>query len=106
LPSACDEPRPLAEAVLDLLQGVPPLHSLQLYLSNGCNLKCRHCWVNSKYLSGEPGPVDLIDVGLFSSCRKISSINLSLDKWCEDADHIRKKQARKSHGGRRKYEHL
>ncbi|MEI6102823.1 MAG: radical SAM protein [Methanothrix sp.] len=64
LASACDEPRPLAEAALDLPKGVPPLRSLQLYLSNGCNLKCRHCWVNSKYISCEPESCDLIDVDL------------------------------------------
>ncbi|MDQ1262412.1 MAG: Radical protein [Euryarchaeota archaeon] len=62
--SGCDEPRPLADAALGLPKGVPPLRSLQLYLSNGCNLKCRHCWVNSKYLSGAPQPCDLMDIDL------------------------------------------
>jgi SynChlorMet cassette radical SAM/SPASM protein ScmF len=62
--STCDETGPSSEVALDLPEGVPPLGSLQLYLSNGCNLKCRHCWVNSKYVSGEPEPCDVIDVDL------------------------------------------
>lgn len=28
----------------------PPLTSLYLYLSSGCNLACRHCWISPEYL--------------------------------------------------------
>jgi len=28
----------------------PPLNSLYLYLSSGCNLACRHCWISPEYL--------------------------------------------------------
>ncbi|HWQ19683.1 MAG TPA: radical SAM protein [Methanotrichaceae archaeon] len=51
----------------DLPEGVPPLLSLQLYLSIGCNLKCRHCWVNSRHVTGMPDPKDLIDMELLRS---------------------------------------
>jgi SynChlorMet cassette radical SAM/SPASM protein ScmF len=33
-----------------LTQPVPPLSSLYLYLSSGCNLACRHCWIAPEYL--------------------------------------------------------
>lgn len=29
---------------------VPPLTSLYLYLSSGCNLACKHCWISPEYL--------------------------------------------------------
>jgi len=27
----------------------PPLHYLYFYLTEGCNLRCRHCWIDPKY---------------------------------------------------------
>ncbi|MCP3898109.1 MAG: SynChlorMet cassette radical SAM/SPASM protein ScmF [Desulfobacteraceae bacterium] len=44
-----------------------PLTSLYFYLTQGCNLKCRHCWINPKYqdLSKE---VLGISVPNFSAC--------------------------------------
>jgi SynChlorMet cassette radical SAM/SPASM protein ScmF len=67
LASICNESEHLTGEEFGLPEGVPPLRSLQLYLSNGCNLKCRHCWVNSKFLAAEPGPCDLIDVDLLTA---------------------------------------
>jgi SynChlorMet cassette radical SAM/SPASM protein ScmF len=29
--------------------GIPPLHKLYFYLTEGCNLKCRHCWLAPKF---------------------------------------------------------
>jgi SynChlorMet cassette radical SAM/SPASM protein ScmF len=40
---------------------VPPLRAFYLYLSNGCNLHCRHCWITPKLVNGEPSPGDMID---------------------------------------------
>jgi len=44
---------------------VPPLKSIYFYLTEGCNLACRHCWIGPKFRSeGEdPGalPVELIE---------------------------------------------
>lgn len=43
-----------------------PLRSLYFYLTEGCNLKCRHCWIAPKYLA--PGKVAQgLDVKLFQS---------------------------------------
>lgn len=36
---------------LDLPEGVPPLHSLYLYLTASCNLRCRHCWIAPQFAS-------------------------------------------------------
>jgi SynChlorMet cassette radical SAM/SPASM protein ScmF len=46
----------------DLPEGVPPLRSFYLYLSNGCNLACRHCWITPRFVNGQPSPRDVIDV--------------------------------------------
>ena len=52
------------KASLDLPEGVPPLSTFYLYMSTGCNLKCRHCWITPTFVHGEPSPGDVIDVDL------------------------------------------
>jgi len=37
---------------LDLPEGVPPLTSLYMYITDACNLRCRHCWISPMY---DPG---------------------------------------------------
>lgn len=56
-----DEPTTDTPA-LDLPDGVPPLRAFYLYMSTGCNLKCRHCWITPRFVDGEPSPGDVIDV--------------------------------------------
>jgi sulfatase maturation enzyme AslB (radical SAM superfamily) len=46
--------------VLDLPDGVPPLHSFYLYLSASCNLRCRHCWITPEF-SDTPAPGKTVD---------------------------------------------
>ncbi len=43
---------------------VPPLTSLYLYLTSGCNLRCRHCWIVPSFSPGEPEPDECLDVDL------------------------------------------
>ncbi len=63
---SCDmQPPEQAESIqeqLDLPEGVPPLHSFYLYLTNGCNLRCRHCWIAPTYVDGKPTPGEYIDL--------------------------------------------
>ena len=44
---------------------IPPLTQLYFYLTEGCNLACRHCWLAPRYVgSGDPGqvlPVELFE---------------------------------------------
>jgi SynChlorMet cassette radical SAM/SPASM protein ScmF len=40
---------------LDLPEGVPPLTSLYMYISGGCNLACRHCWITPTFQAGGNG---------------------------------------------------
>lgn len=47
---------------LDLPAGVPPLKSFYLYLTTGCNLACRHCWITPTFVNGEPSPGDCLDL--------------------------------------------
>ena len=48
--------------------GLPdyPLKQLYFYLTEGCNLKCRHCWIAPKYQAPDK-PAQGLDVGLFRS---------------------------------------
>lgn len=49
---------------LDLPEGVPPLTSFYLYLTSGCNLRCRHCWVAPSFTKGQPSPGEYLDPDL------------------------------------------
>jgi SynChlorMet cassette radical SAM/SPASM protein ScmF len=43
-----------------------PLNQLYFYLTEGCNLRCRHCWISPKYQDGDHIYPSL-DVGIFQS---------------------------------------
>ena len=47
-----------------LPEGVPPLTSFYLYLTSGCNLACRHCWITPTFVRGEPSPGECLDLDL------------------------------------------
>lgn len=49
---------------VSLPPGVPPLRSFYLYLTAGCNLCCRHCWITPSFVNGEPSPGDFIEESL------------------------------------------
>jgi len=34
---------------IDLPEGVPALQTIYFYITEGCNLKCRHCWLAPQY---------------------------------------------------------
>jgi SynChlorMet cassette radical SAM/SPASM protein ScmF len=59
LPVGVTESRPLA-----LPEGVPPLTTFYLYLTSGCNLRCRHCWIVPSFVKGQPDPGECLDVEL------------------------------------------
>lgn len=62
--TACDfkEPPQNDRESLDLPEDVPALRAFYLYLSNSCNLSCRHCWISPRFTSGQPDPGDIIDI--------------------------------------------
>jgi len=43
---------------------VPPLNTLYFYLTEGCNLRCRHCWIEPPHQS-EKRQYPALDPGLF-----------------------------------------
>jgi SynChlorMet cassette radical SAM/SPASM protein ScmF len=47
-----------------LPEGVPALRSFYLYLTDSCNLRCRHCWVAPRYTDGEPLPGEYLELEL------------------------------------------
>jgi SynChlorMet cassette radical SAM/SPASM protein ScmF len=48
-----------------------PLNQIYFYLTEGCNLRCRHCWINPKYQSAEKSYPSL-DFELF--CRIVGQV--------------------------------
>jgi SynChlorMet cassette radical SAM/SPASM protein ScmF len=64
----CDpEPEDITQPVeheLDLPEGVPPLTAFYLYLTDSCNLRCRHCWIAPKFVDGGPAPGEYLDLEL------------------------------------------
>lgn len=51
----------LPSPTLDLPPDVPVLRTLYLYLSAGCNLHCRHCWITPTFVNGKPVPAECLD---------------------------------------------
>jgi SynChlorMet cassette radical SAM/SPASM protein ScmF len=43
-----------------------PLNQIYFYLTEGCNLRCRHCWIAPKY-QGEGNSYPVLDLDLFRS---------------------------------------
>jgi SynChlorMet cassette radical SAM/SPASM protein ScmF len=43
---------------------VPALKVFYLYLSAGCNLHCRHCWITPTFVHGQPVTGECLDFGL------------------------------------------
>lgn len=48
----------------DMPPDVPALRVLYLYLSAGCNLHCRHCWITPTFVHGKPVPGECLDFKL------------------------------------------
>ncbi|MCJ7739165.1 MAG: radical SAM protein [Anaerolineae bacterium] len=66
---------------IDLPDGVPPLRAFYLYLSNSCNLACRHCWITPRFVDGRPDPGDVIDLdALRDAVREAKPLGLSSAK--------------------------
>jgi len=61
--SICDAPTEVnaTRPKLDLPEGVPALRSFYLYMSNTCNLRCRHCWITPGFGDGKETPGDFVD---------------------------------------------
>jgi SynChlorMet cassette radical SAM/SPASM protein ScmF len=55
-------------SVAERQSAAPPLHQIYFYLTEGCNLRCRHCWI---MMENEAPPESsskaLLDVDLFES---------------------------------------
>ena len=65
-------------ASINLPEGIPVLRSFYLYLSDSCNLRCRHCWITPTYVNGKPDPGEVIDVGhLKKAVREGKTLGLS-----------------------------
>jgi SynChlorMet cassette radical SAM/SPASM protein ScmF len=39
----------MADRKIQLPEGIPPLNTYYVYLTGGCNLACRHCWISPSY---------------------------------------------------------
>ena len=63
---ACDglDDRAASPPPPDLPPDVPALKMFYLYLSAGCNLCCRHCWITPTFVHGKPVPAECLDFAL------------------------------------------
>jgi len=59
LPDVTEAEQPSPE--LNLPPDVPALRTFYLYLSAGCNLHCRHCWITPTFVNGKPVPAECLD---------------------------------------------
>ena len=53
--------------VADMPADCPALRTFYLYLSAGCNLHCRHCWITPTFVHGQPVPAECLDFDLLKS---------------------------------------
>ena len=61
----------------DLPDGVPPLVCFYIYLSDNCNLRCRHCWIVPRFTGGKPDPGRCVDVdALLGAVREAKALGL------------------------------
>ena len=63
---ACDglDGRTAAGPAVAMPPDVPALRTFYLYLSAGCNLHCRHCWITPTFVQGRPVPAECLDFEL------------------------------------------
>lgn len=66
---------------ISLPDGVPPLHTFYIYLSDNCNLRCRHCWIVPRFTDGKPDPGRVVDVdALREAVREAKTLGLKSAK--------------------------
>ena len=58
------ENRSASGPVVEMPPDVPALRVFYLYLSAGCNLHCRHCWITPTFVHGKPVPGECLDFDL------------------------------------------
>jgi len=51
-----------AAPVVGMPPDVPALKVVYLYLTAGCNLHCRHCWITPTFVRGKPVPAECLDL--------------------------------------------
>ena len=56
--------KPRSVPVVEMPPDVPALKMFYLYLSAGCNLHCRHCWITPTFVHGKPVPGECLDFEL------------------------------------------
>ena len=64
-----------------LPEGVPPLRTFYIYLSDNCNMRCRHCWIEPRFTDGKPDPGRVVDVdALLGAVREAKTLGLTSAK--------------------------
>lgn len=66
---------------LDLPEGIPALRAIYLYMTTGCNLCCKHCWITPTFVDGIPSAGDCIDLNLLkTTIRQAKTLGLAAVK--------------------------
>jgi SynChlorMet cassette radical SAM/SPASM protein ScmF len=64
-----------------LPEGVPPLRTFYIYLSDNCNMRCRHCWIEPRFTDGKPDSGRVVDVdALLVAVREARTLGLTSAK--------------------------
>ncbi|MBN2537948.1 radical SAM protein [candidate division WOR-3 bacterium] len=64
-----------------LPEGMPPLCTFYIYLSDNCNLRCRHCWIVPRFVDGRPDPARNLDPDLLlAAVREARPLGLNAAK--------------------------
>ena len=70
-----------ASTSVSLPDGVPHLRTFYIYLSDNCNMRCRHCWIEPRFTDGKPDPGRVVDVdALREAVREAKTLGLSSAK--------------------------
>jgi SynChlorMet cassette radical SAM/SPASM protein ScmF len=76
-----DAPKAVSSPALNLPEGVPPLGTFYIYLSDNCNLRCRHCWIVPRFTDGKPDPGRIVNVeALMAAVKEAKTIGLCAAK--------------------------
>ena len=77
MPCELNEAPGAPAAAPDLPAGVPALSTFYVYLSDNCNMRCRHCWIEPRFTDGKPDPGRVVDVdALLEAVREAKTIGL------------------------------
>lgn len=69
-------PTPITYLPTDLAPNTPPLRTLYIYMTDGCNLACKHCWISPDYKINQETGGHVSAKQLLESCAQAKRLGL------------------------------